>query len=227
MTQHLSECGPTGLQSRAAPPHPKFSDQIYPDLVVQGSKAAGWGAQSDPAGVNSVCQDPVLVVASPSPSFMTDCQGLGPKSPLQPPWCGVRSEEGLPQSGSQCWGRLAVTPGSLFWLEEVDVQGDLLAGCCTGLGEGSVAASPSPSAICLGLWAAGGASASPPLLGFSQWCPVLECTLVVLMRGRKSGTAYVTVLVTSLPLNILIIFEQGDLHFHFALGPTNDVASHS
>lgn len=84
----------------------------------------------------------------------------------------------------------------------------------------------SPSAVCLGLWAAGGASASPPLLGFSQWRPVLECTLVVLMMGRKSGTAYVTVLVTSLVLNILIIYEQGDLHFHFALGPTNDVANH-
>lgn len=71
------------------------------------------------------------------------------------------------------------------------------AGCCFSY----------PIAICLGLCGTKGASSSPPLLDFSH-----VYKLPILMRGSKARKNLCHCL--SDVLKVLIIFEQGTLHFH-------------
>ena len=99
----------------------------HPGLGSRKSRAAGWGCQVGTAGVNSVCQDPVLVVAAPPPSSsQSESQGLGPKeSPANPMVCDQSSgSHKAAHNSGEGW---CLPLDSLFPLEELEAQRGLPA----------------------------------------------------------------------------------------------------
>lgn len=94
------------------------------NLVLQMSSNTGWDYYLCSASRNSVCQD--LCAVFKTPHFCTtDSQELCPESsPVN--LHDIRSEKGLPESDSQCWGRLVVPPGFSFLTCRTRTQGRLL-----------------------------------------------------------------------------------------------------
>ena len=101
-------------------PHWVPRSECTPDLVLQMSKATGWDYYLGTAGMNLVCQDRVLVVASPSPllhhSQIPSC--WAPQIPLQSLWYKIRV--GTPIKWPTMLEAVLFVPlGSLFPLEEL------------------------------------------------------------------------------------------------------------
>lgn len=126
-------------------------------------KASGWDYYLGTAGMNLVSQDPPVGFWKPLPPSQIP-SGRAPQIPLWCLWCQARV--GAPRSDPHAgWGWLSLL-GSLFPLEEPEAQERPVSGAPLAWG--------SSRAVHGALSVLQGASASPCVLGVSQWHLVLE-----------------------------------------------------